>query len=413
MLTQRVCVRLLHQQSAVSRCLSSLPSRASSAATVNSEALKETPLCEYHEQLGGQMVPYGGWKMPLQYSTASALVSHNHTRQKASLFDVSHMCQAHLLGDNAAEFLEQLVVADLKALPKFTGVLSVLTNEKGGIIDDLIITRHHDRFNLVLNAGCADKDLAHLTERLSQFDGVAVLQPRLDLALLALQGPLASTVLQRFVKEDLRLLRFMECVYSEVAGIPVVVSRTGYTGEDGFELSMKARDALSIATLLMGEQEVEPAGLAARDSLRLEAGLCLYGNDLDETVTPVEAGLRWCIGERRLKEGGFLGYDVIRQQISEGPPRRRVGLVLPSGIARAHAPIFKRGSDQQVGEVTSGGFSPMLKKGVAMGYVTKGNGKLNNELEIEVRNKRLPAVVSRMPFHPTNYYVGEKTVSAE
>ncbi|KAK2080571.1 hypothetical protein QBZ16_000425 [Prototheca wickerhamii] len=359
--------------------------------------LKKTPLYDFHVENGGKMVPFAGWSMPIQYKD-SIIDSTLHCRSAASLFDVSHMCGVTLRGPNAG-----LVVGDIQGLAPGTGTLSVLTNERGGIIDDTVITKvADDEIYMVLNAGCRDKDLAHLRARLEGAEGVT-LEVLDDRALLALQGPEAAAVLQALVAPDLARVGFGQFLKTDILGADCYVTRTGYTGEDGFEISVPNAAALDLAKKLVADERVRLCGLGARDALRLEAGLCLYGNDLDEDVTPIEAGLTWTIGKRRREAWDFLGGDVLRQQLADGPGRRRVGFVSAGPPARGHSELATP-EGEVVGEVTSGAFSPCLKKNVAMGYVKKGFGKAGTELKVSIRGKTYDATVTKMPFVPTKYY---------
>jgi len=353
------------------------------------------------------MVPFAGWSMPIQYKD-SIMDATNHCRTHASLFDVSHMCGLTLTGKDAIPFLEGLVVGDIASLADGTGSLSVFTNEKGGIIDDTVITKVNDHeIYLVVNAGCRDKDLAHLNKHLAAFTAKGVdvsMQVHDDRAVVALQGPEAVDVLQPLVgTEDLSKLYFGMFKKMDIAGAPSFVTRTGYTGEDGFELSIPNANILEIAKKLVSDSRCRLAGLGPRDSLRLEAGLCLYGNDLTEDITPVEAGLTWTVGKRRREAFDFLGGEIIKQQIADGVSQRRVGLVSSGAPARQHSAIVAA-DGTKVGEVTSGAFSPCLKKNIAMGYVDKPFAKAGTELKVEVRGKQSDAVVTKMPFVPVHYH---------
>ena len=359
-------------------------------------SLRRTPLHGLHEELGARMVPFAGWSMPVQYPTG-IIAEHNHTRSGVSLFDVSHMGQVSLRGGDAAAALERLVPGDIMGLAPGRMRYTQLTNEAGGIIDDLMVTRAGDHLSLVINASRSDVDLAHLRARLP---GVEV-EVR-DHALLALQGPAAAAALARLAP-GAAALGFMSAASFDLDGCPATVTRSGYTGEDGFEISVPAAGAERIARALLAVEGVRPAGLGARDSLRLEAGLCLYGNDIDETTTPVEAGLAWTIGKRRRAGGGFAGADTILRQLAEGAPRRLAGL-LPEGRApaRAHAEI-RDSSGSPVGTVTSGGFGPTAGGPVAMGYVAGAAAEPGTALAIMVRDRAVPARVTRLPFVPHRY----------
>ncbi|XP_050973565.1 aminomethyltransferase, mitochondrial [Labeo rohita] len=372
-------------------------------------ALKKTPLYEFHRAQGGKMVEFAGWSMPVQYKD-SHINSHMHTRQHCSIFDVSHMLQTKVYGKDRVKFIESLIVGDIAELKDNQGTLSLFTNTKGGIMDDLIVTKTDQGYLYVVsNAGCADKDSAHMQARLQEFKaaGHDVDLEFMEESLIALQGPSMAQVLQKGVGDDLRKLTFMTSVLTPVFGIQGCrVTRCGYTGEDGVEISVPSKDVVSLTEKLLADSEVKLAGLGARDSLRLEAGLCLYGNDIDETTTPVEASLVWTIGKRRRQTRDFPGADIIVSQIKAKTQRKRVGLLSTGPPVRQHTPILS--SDGRViGEVTSGCPSPCLKQNVAMGYVEAGLSKVGTSIQVEVRKKAVPAVVSKMPFVPTKYYMGQ------
>lgn len=360
--------------------------------------LGRTPLYDLHVELGAKMVPFAGYEMPVQYP-AGILAEHLHARARAALFDVSHMGQISVRGERAASALEALVPADIAGLAPGAMRYTMFTNDSGGILDDLMVTNAGDHLLLVVNAACKDDDLAHLRAGLN---GVAV-EMHADRALLALQGPAAAAALARHAPGCARL-RFMAAAAMPVAGVACWVSRSGYTGEDGFEISAPEGAAEALARCLIGEPEVEPAGLGARDSLRLEAGLCLYGHDIDTTTTPVEAGLAWTIARRRRAAGGFPGAAVIQRQLAEGPARRRVGL-RPEGRApaREHTEVTDP-EGRRIGAVTSGGYGPSLGAPVAMGYVDAGHAQAGAEVALVVRGTPRPARVAPMPFVPTRYH---------
>eukprot|EP00249_Psilotum_nudum_P017502 c26354_g1_i3 orf=557-1810(+) len=371
-------------------------------------SLRKTALHDFHVENGGKMVPFAGWSMPIQYKD-SIMDSTINCRSNGSLFDVSHMCGLSLKGKDCVPFTEKLVVGDIAGLAPGTGTLSVFTNEKGGIIDDTVVTKvKDDHIYLVINAGCREKDLEHIESHLKSFKasgGGVNWHVHDERSLLALQGPLAATVLQHLVKEDLSKVFFSDFRILDVKGVLCFVTRTGYTGEDGFEISIPSEHALDLAKAILekGEGKVRLTGLGARDSLRLEAGLCLYGNDLEQHITPVEAGLSWTIGKRRRSEGGFLGAEVILQQVQDGPSRRRVGLISAGAPARSHSEIVDE-TGKVIGDVTSGGFSPCLKKNIAMGYVSSGHHKNGTKVKVSVRGKANDGVITKMPFVPTKYY---------
>ncbi|EFJ09143.1 hypothetical protein SELMODRAFT_272095 [Selaginella moellendorffii] len=381
-----------------------------SAAPLASESppLKKTVLYDFHVENGAKMVPFAGWSMPLLYKD-TILNSTLNCRQNGSLFDVSHMCGLTLKGKDAIPFLETLVVGDIAGLSDGSCSLSAFTNEKGGTIDDTVITKVKDgHVYLVVNAGCRDKDLAHIGKHLEAYKskGKDVSSHVHDeRSLLALQGPLAASTLQHLVKEDLSKVYFGNFRILSVNGAECFITRTGYTGEDGFEISVPSEHALELAKALLEKSEgkILLTGLGARDSLRLEAGLCLYGHDMDDNTSVVEAGVAWTIGKRRRAEGGFLGADVILKQLKEGVSRKRVGMISEGAPARAHCPIYNA-SDEVIGEVTSGGFSPCLKKNIAMGYVSTGNHKEGTPISVAVRDKKNAGVITKMPFVPAKYH---------
>jgi aminomethyltransferase len=363
--------------------------------------LKRTPLYPLHRELGARMVPFAGYEMPLQYPSG-ILAEHLHTRSQAGLFDVSHMGQIRLAGANCVAALEQLVPGDLKALAPLRMRYTLLLNEAGGILDDLMATRLPEGLYLVVNAARKEADLAHLRNRLGTNASVESLADR---ALLALQGPAAAALLSRFI-EGIARLRFMSASEVLIGGRQCLVTRSGYTGEDGFEISLPAGEAEGFARRLIAEPEVLPIGLGARDSLRLEAGLCLYGHDIDETTTPVEADLAWTIGKRRRAEGGFPGTATILRQLAEGTRRKRVG-IRPDGRASAREDTeIVDDAGNGLGKVTSGGFGPSVGGPIAMGYVDSTHAAEGAALQLLVRGAPRPAHIARLPFVPTRYYRG-------
>lgn len=368
-----------------------------------SAALAQTPLHDFHIRLGARMVPFAGYSMPVQYRDG-ILKEHLHTRAAAGLFDVSHMGQVRLHGATAAVELERLVPVDIVDLPLHRQRYALFTNAQGGILDDLMVTRCTDHLFLVVNAACKEADIAHLRAQLP--DSVEV-EPLPDQALLALQGPAARAVLARLAPGAGELF-FMQAAELTVAGIPCWVSCSGYTGEDGFEISVAASAAEDLAQRLLGEPEVAAIGLGARDSLRLEAGLCLYGHDIDANTTPVEANLMWALSKIRrpggARAGGYLGAERIEAQLRDGAARRRV-LLRPDGrqpVREGAAIVDADGA--AVGEVTSGGFGPSVNGPVAMGYVD--GPAQQRPLFAEVRGKRLPLALQQGPFASHRYARG-------
>lgn len=375
----------------------------------DSASLKQTPLHALHVARGGKMVPFAGYDMPVQYATG-VLKEHLHTRAQAGLFDVSHMGQIELRAksgkvEDAARALERLVPQDILALPPGRQRYAQFTNEAGGILDDLMVANFGDHLFLVVNAACKNEDEAHLRAHLSDTCIITALPDR---ALIALQGPKAEAILAKFCPEA-AAMRFMDAGPHAVNGIACFVSRSGYTGEDGYEISVPVDQAEALTTALLDSEEVRPIGLGARDSLRLEGGLCLYGHDIDIATTPVEGALEWSIQKSRrsggARAGGFVGADVILGQLDNGAPRRRVGL-RPEGRApvREGAALFADATSQdQIGKVTSGGFGPSAGTPVAMGYLPTALAATGTLVFAELRGQRLPLRVCVLPFIPASY----------
>lgn len=365
----------------------------------DTSALKQLPLADVHAELGAKMGPFAGWSMPVQYP-AGVMAEHKWCREKAGLFDVSHMGQLHLpLSADGA--LERLVPANIIGLAEGRQRYGLFTNDAGGVLDDLMIARHADALFLVVNAGCADRDIAHLQ---AHIDGVKIVEDR---ALLAVQGPLAETVMAG-VLPDATDLSFMDSVALDWGGEMLWVSRSGYTGEDGYEVSVPKGQAEAFAKALLAHPECAPIGLGARDSLRLEAGLPLYGQDLGPQISPVEAGLAWAIPKLRrtggAREGGFPGSDVILAQVSAGAPRRRVGL-RPDGRAPIRGGVVLYDQPEgggPVGSVTSGGFGPSLGGPMALALI-EANVPEDAALWGDVRGKRLPVTQTKLPFVARGY----------
>ncbi|HUB94770.1 MAG TPA: glycine cleavage system aminomethyltransferase GcvT [Stellaceae bacterium] len=357
--------------------------------------MRRTPLYALHVARGAKMVPFAGYEMPVQYPTG-IIAEHLHTRAKAGLFDVSHMGQVTLHGVTAA-MLEALVPGDIAGLGESRMRYSLLLDDEGGIIDDLMVMRVGGGLQLVVNAATKHGDVEHLRDRLGASVDVVLHDDR---ALLALQGPMAAAVLARLAGPGVTTMPFLSCAQLG----ELFITRSGYTGEDGFEISVAADRAVALAERLLAEAEVLPIGLGARDTLRLEAGLCLYGHDIDATTTPVAAGLAWTIGKRRRAEGGFPGAARILKELADPPARRRVG-IRPDGRAPARegSAIVDR-TGNLIGEVTSGGFGPSLGAPLAMGYVARRYSDPGTELAVVVRDVARPARVAPMPFVPTRYY---------
>ncbi|HTO31300.1 MAG TPA: glycine cleavage system aminomethyltransferase GcvT [Pararhizobium sp.] len=371
--------------------------------------LKQTPLHALHLSLGARMVPFAGYDMPVQYP-AGVMKEHLHTRSAAGLFDVSHMGQIIVKPksgriEDAALALETLVPVDVLGLGEGRQRYGLFTNESGGVLDDLMIANRGDHLFLVVNASCKDTDFAHLRKHLGETCDLALLEDR---ALIALQGPQAVTVLAE-LWADIATMRFMDVVEAELHDVPCIISRSGYTGEDGFEISIPAASAEDVTRRILEHPDVMPIGLGARDSLRLEAGLCLYGNDIDTTTTPVEAALEWAMQKARRtggsREGGFPGADIILRQLADKASRRRVGLK-PEGKApvRAGAALFADAEGRMpIGTVTSGGFGPSADHPVAMGYVDIAHTANGTQVFAEVRGKYLPMTVTALPFITPTY----------
>lgn len=373
------------------------------------EALLRTPLHALHLARGARMVPFAGYEMPVQFPEG-IIAEHRHTRSAAGLFDVSHMGQAFLLGpdhETVARALETLAPADILNLERGRQRYTQLLNAEGGIIDDLMVTRSADpaedgALMLVVNAARKSEDFAHIESKLPQ--NVKLLRAP-HRALVALQGPQAAAVMARH-SEQAAALAFMAACTTRIVGVECHASRSGYTGEDGFEISFNTARAEKLAEALLAEREVKPIGLGARDSLRLEAGLCLYGHDIDETTSPVEAGLSWSIGRRRREEGGFPGAARIQAELREGASRVRVGL-LPEGRAPAREGTEIRAPEGAIiGRVTSGGFGPTVGGPIAMGYVDRKLSEPGSPVVLVVRGKELPAKIVSLPFVPHRYHRG-------
>lgn len=372
-------------------------------------ALKKTPLHALHLSLGARMVPFAGYDMPVQYAPG-VLKEHLHTRAEAGLFDVSHMGQVLIRArsgkyEDVALALESLVPVDILGLGEGRQRYGFFTGENGGILDDLMITNRDDHLFVVVNAACKDADVAHLEKHIGDRCEIALMEDR---ALLALQGPRAVSVLAE-LWADVASMRFMDVRHVRLHDVSCLVSRSGYSGEDGFEISAPAGKAEDIAQRLLEHPDVQPIGLGARDSLRLEAGLCLYGNDIDTTTSPVEAGLEWAIQKARrnggARAGGFPGADRILGELDKGAARRRVGLK-PEGKApvRGHAKLYADAEGRtEIGEVTSGGFAPSVEAPVAMGYVPTAHAAVGTQIFAEVRGKYLPVTVAALPFITPTY----------
>ncbi len=365
--------------------------------------LRKTPLHDLHVELGARMVPFAGWSMPVQYR-AGILAEHRHCRAAAALFDVSHMGQVELLGADAGAALETLVPQDIVDLAVGRQRYAFFTNDAGGLRDDLMVTRRGaERLFVIVNAGCRDADLEHLR---SNIGARCTVQPLPERALLALQGPAAVTALARLAPR-VSELRFMTGGDFALEGAQCFVTRSGYTGEDGFEISVPAADAVALARALLAQPEVQPAGLGARDTLRLEAGLCLYGHDIDERTTPIEAGLAWAIQKVRraggARAGGCPGATVIDAQLAAGPTVRRVGLVGADRVPVREGATVLDAAGQPIGRVTSGTIGPSADAAIALAYLAAGQAATGTEVFAEVRGKRLTMRVAALPFVAHRY----------
>ena len=358
--------------------------------------LARTPLYDLHVSLGAKLVPFAGYDMPVQYPTG-ILAEHLYTRAKASLFDVSHMGQVRIDGTGAARALEALVPGDIVGLGASRMRYTLFTDETAGILDDLMVTNRGDHLFLVVNAACKADDIAHMQAH------IAGVMPLPDRALLALQGPEAATVLDRLAP-GAASLGFLAAAPMTIAGLSCLVARSGYTGEDGFEISVPSEGAETVARRLLAEPEVKPAGLGARDTLRLEAGLCLYGNDIDRTTTPIEADLAWTIGKRRRAEGGYPGAAIVARQLVAGTARKRVGIKPEDRAPARDGTLIVAQDGRTIGKITSGGFGPSVGGPVAMGYVDTASAAPGTALGLVVRGTTRAARVASLPFVPHRYH---------
>lgn len=370
-----------------------------------------------HIELGGDMVEFAGYELPVLYKGENGGVMKEHLwcreEGKAAMFDVSHMGQIRWHGKDRAEFLEKIVVGDIKGLAPGSGLLSLVTNANGGIIDDTVITNAGDFIYMVVNGATKFGDMKHFNEQLEAFDGDVTMEYLEDsMQLLAIQGQGAAVAISKILPAgfDLVNMAFMTGVDTTLDGVEGCrITRCGYTGEDGFEIAMPAGSTVSIASKLLSDPTVNPTGLGARDSLRLEAGLCLYGNDLNETTTPIDGALGWTMGgktSRRRLEGGFLGAEHILKPDGgfKKSAKKRVGIMGMKAPARDHTEIYDATGEKLIGEITSGTYSPCLKKPIAIGYVETGMHKTGTEVMLKIRNKMTKAEVTKMPFVESHYY---------
>jgi len=404
------------------RAAAGRPSSALASSTRSFAAaadLKQTLVHAEHVQDGGKMVDFAGYSMPVQYvkgdRSLSIIESTKWTRESASLFDVSHMCSIRWTGKDAFDFVERVTTADVKGLGTMRGTLSVIPNERGGVIDDTMVTKcyskeHGEHVYQVVNAGCAPKDLKHFETELGKFGGDVKMEVLWDdRGLYAVQGPKAVSVVERLAKTDLSKVSFGESLWLTMEGVECLVSRCGYTGEDGFEIFVPGEKAVDLWQSIRDQPEVKLAALGARDALRLEAGLCLYGHDLDEDTTPAEAGLSWVVGQARRdpdSKNPFVGSEYILAQLKDRTliKKLRAGLMPKSGPPAREGAGIETLDGEAVGTVTSGTMSPCLRKNVAIGYINKPFNKQKTELQVVVRGKKYPATVVKMPFVPTKYY---------
>ena len=362
--------------------------------------MMQTPLFSLHKEYKARLVPFGGYLMPVQYPEG-ILMEHRHTRSQAGLFDVSHMGQVRLSGVGVIEAFERLIPGDLGRLSAGRLLYTLLTTPAGTIMDDVMVTHEGETLFLVLNAALKSEVTEYLRAQLPERVQVVPLKDR---GLLAFQGPKAVEVLKRYLSE-VEKLKFLEALEGSLEGSRVSISRSGYTGEDGFEISVKEEELEGVVRLLLKEPEVRLAGLGARDTLRLEAGLCLSGQDIDPTTTPVEAGLTWTIGKRRRIEKNFPGAEVILGQLEQGAKRKRVGLRLEGKIVgRSGSPIMDSHNQQAIGTITSGSFSPSLEQPIAMGYIESGYPL--SEVTVMVRQTPIAARLASLPFLAPKYYRG-------
>jgi aminomethyltransferase len=375
------------------------------ADSLPAAAMLKTPLHSLHVELGAKMVPFAGYEMPVSYP-AGIVAEHRQCRAAAALFDVSHMGQVRLVGADAAAALETLVPVDVVGLGVGKQRYALFTNDAGGILDDLMVTRRADHLFLVVNAGCKAADIAHLRATIASRCRI---EPMADHALLALQGPAAAAVMRRLAPA-LAQLSFMTGADARIAGIDCFATRSGYSGEDGFEISVAGGDADALARALLAEPEVEPAGLGARDTLRLEAGLCLYGHEIDTTTTPIEAGLTWAIQKVRRpggdRAGGYPGAATIERQLAHGTDRKRVGLVGDERAPVREGAAIVDDVGIAIGRVTSGTIGPSVGKPIALAYVPTALAAPGTKLDAEVRGKRQPMRVVPLPFVPHRYFRG-------
>ncbi len=359
--------------------------------------VQKTTLYDYHKSLGAKFVSFAGYEMPIQYPEG-IVKEHISTRTFAGFFDVSHMGQFYISGKNIEEALEKIIPTDLKGLKVNQSKYSFLLNDNGGVIDDLIITRREKGFCIILNAACKENDIKQISKNLNEDHKFHLCT---QTSLIALQGPKSAEILEKYIK-GIGSLKFMQGGTFEFEKEKIYVTRSGYTGEDGFEISVLNNQAETLLKKLI-DSKVKPIGLGARDTLRLEAGLCLYGHELNEEINPVEANLKWAIAKKRREEGGFNGWEKIKNNLEKGSNKLRIG-ILPEGkiIAREGAKIFSA-DEKEIGIVTSGTFGPSVNAPVAMGYVNFSFTEIGTKIKLEVRGKKYDAKVAELPFYKKNY----------
>ena len=360
--------------------------------------MEKTALYNFHKNLGAKFVPFAGYEMPIQYKDG-IVKEHISTRLYAGFFDVSHMGQLFISGNKFSEdSLEKIIPLDFKEIKMNQSKYSFLINDEGGVIDDLIITRVEGGFSIILNAACKDNDIKEISKCLNTNSKYEL---KKDLSLIALQGPKSESILESIVN-GIKQLKFMNGGYFDFEGNKIYITRSGYTGEDGFEISIPNINVENF-TKLLSDKGAKPIGLGARDTLRLEAGLCLYGHELNQNINPIQANLKWAISKRRREEGGFKGWENIKKDLQNGVSKIRIG-VKPSGriIAREGTEIFSS-SNEEIGVITSGTFGPSVNSPVAMGYIKSKFSEINSKIFLEVRGKKHEAVVSKLPFYKKSY----------
>ncbi|KAH3766446.1 glycine cleavage system T protein, mitochondrial [Pelomyxa schiedti] len=372
----------------------------------SSGPVKKTPFNSLHKELGGKMIEFFGWEMPVQFPTG-VMGEVALCRNGAAVFDVSHMGQLKVYGSKRIDWVERMTVADVKNLPENNIKLSIIPNEKGCTVDDTMVTKCKDHLYIIVNSACYDKDMKHFKKYLSEFPGVRIENLYDTHAMIAIQGPASEEAMKTLLDKDkaayLDKMPFMTRMVARVAGCDdCVISRSGYTGEDGFEISVPRKNAIKLGRALCNAPNCGPAGLGSRDTLRLEAALSLYGQDLDDKSTLVEAGLNWVVPKRRRQEGGFLGASVILKQMKEGVAKKRVGLIVDTAPAREHAPVLSV-TGKEIGVITSGGPAPTIGKNVALATVPTEYSSIGTKLKVKVRGKAYNATVTKQPFVPHRY----------